>query len=282
MSIRGRYLIDRAKRFVGVNNFRFPVPPYGEPDYWNHAYASFGPEEYMEWGDVELDSILEYEHKRLDHEYNKRPTTADANSWLTTTFGSTLGVHPVANAGSEAEASSEQPILMLGCGNSRFGEEMINYGWKGPLVQVDCSNRVIEAMTHRATHVPLIKAGRMTFIQDDATDLSAIRDGMMHGCIDKGLVDALFCADEYEQCQQVLRCVHRVLKPGASFVLFSFSGPDFLLPQCLNPNIRKTQAMWTDIQIHELSNILLYKFQKRGNEVEPTRITSAPQKRGRR
>jgi ubiquinone/menaquinone biosynthesis C-methylase UbiE len=251
MSLRGRYIIDRIKQAIGTNHFRLPVPPYGAADYWDKSYRSLGPEDSLEWGDIALGDLMEYEHRRLDHYYHGG---GGASKTFKTTLAETMGIAP--------QAANDEPILMLGCGNSRMGEEMIEKGWRGPLIQVDVSSRVVESMSQRCGH--LIQQGHMNFIQDDATELSAFRPNMMQACLDKGLVDALFCADEFEQCQRVLNSVHRVLKPGGNLLVWSFSRPDFLLPRILDTSkVKQTRNMWEEIQIHELSRILLYKFQKK-------------------
>lgn len=277
MSLRGRYIIDRIKQVIGTKHFRLPVPPYGDAEYWNAAYQSLGPQDSLEWGDVSLEDVMGYEHKRLDHYYHGDHASSSSSSsgagknihstLLTTTLAETIGISP--------NADRDEPMLMLGCGNSRLGEDMIDRGWRGPLIQVDVSNRVIESMSQRCSNY--IQQGHMNFIHDDATELTAFRNGMMQACLDKGLIDALFCADEYDQCQKVLKSVHRVLKPGGSFVVFSFSRPEFLLPQCLDStNVRQNRAMWQEIQVHELSKIMLYKFQKKQEQDDgkSTRLSS--------
>lgn len=266
MSLRGRYVIDRIKKAIGTKNFRLPVPPYGDPEYWNSSYQSLGPYDSFEWGEVSLNDVLEYSHKRLDHYYHGGGGGGTSNHLLTTTLADTIGIQP--------NAEEDEPILMLGCGNSRLGEEMMEKGWRGPLIQVDVSHRVIDSMSQRCSDY--IQKGHMNFIQDDATELSAFRNAMMQACLDKGLVDALFCADEYDQCQRVIKAVHRVLKPGGIFCLWSFSQPEFLLPNLIDStNIRQTKSMWEEIQIHELSKILLYRFQKkRVDDASQVRLSS--------
>ena len=97
----------------------------------------------------------------------------------------------------------------------------------------------------------------MNFITDDATELSAFGNDTIKACIDKGLIDALFCTEDYEACELVLKAVHRVLEPGGSLVCFSFSRPEFLVSPIVRPNLQ-----WQSAQVQELSSILLYQFQK--------------------
>lgn len=246
MSLRGRYFIDRVKKAIG-GTFSLPVPPYGDAEYWDAAYRSLGPADCYEWGDVSLAELMKYEHRPIDWATGK-----PANAKATRTLGDTLGVHP--------EAEKDEPILMLGCGNSQLGEQMISAGWRGPMIQVDVSARVIDTMSQRCGE--LIQQGHMNFIQDDATELSAFRNNMIQACLDKGFIDAIYCADQYEQCKRVMKSVHRVLRPGGNFVFLSFSRPEFLLPKIVDSDYRRNRALWQDVQIHELPQIMVYKFKK--------------------
>ncbi|KAG7352465.1 methyltransferase domain containing protein [Nitzschia inconspicua] len=165
-----------------------------------------------------------------------------------------LAIHP--------HVEKNEPMLMLGCGNSTLGEEMIDEGWSGPLIQVDVSSRVIETMSHRCHQ--LIQNGHMNFVQDDACELSAFRDAMMQACLDKGLIDAIYCAEEHNQLSKILKSVSRVLRPGGWFVFLSFSRPEFLLPRLLQEEMQDVvrKRRWTNLQVQELEKILLYKMQK--------------------
>jgi ubiquinone/menaquinone biosynthesis C-methylase UbiE len=250
MSIRGRYCIDRIKKVLN-KKLKLPVPPYGDPSYWDAAYRSFGPQDSFEWGDVSLVDLKLYDYEKLEWDDSK-----EINEKLKTTLGKTLSVEP--------NEEKDEPILMLGCGNSKLGEDMIKNGWQGPIIQVDVSSRVIESMTRRCS--ALIESGHMNFIEDDATELSAFRNGVVTACLDKGLIDAVYCADEYKQCSLILRSVNRVLKPGGVFCFLSYSRPEFLLPNIAFSNERSKRQKWESIQVQELPKIILYRFQKRGGD----------------
>jgi len=154
---------------------------------------------------------------------------------------------------------------MLGCGNSKLGEEMILEGnFKGPIIQVDVSSSVVESMRQRCNE--LVSKGSMSFVHDDATELSAFRDGMVDACLDKGLIDAIFCAEDFQQLTQIQKTISRILRPGGSFVFFSFSRPEFILPKLMVPDessfgIRE-QISWKNIEVRQLPNILLYRLEK--------------------
>jgi ubiquinone/menaquinone biosynthesis C-methylase UbiE len=247
MSLRGRYVIDRIKKALS-NHVKLPVPPYGEPSYWDAAYKSFGPQDSFEWGDVDLSDLASYEYQTLEWD---KPDSSFSEK-IATTFGKTLSV--------ESNAEKDEPILMLGCGNSKLGEDMIQSGWRGPIIQVDVSSRIIDSMSQRCGS--LISNGHMNFIEDDATELSAFRNGMINACVDKGLMDAVYCAEEYDQCMSILKSVNRVLKPGGVFVFLSYSRPEFLLPNLALSNHDWNKPSWDSIQVQELPQIILYRFQK--------------------
>jgi ubiquinone/menaquinone biosynthesis C-methylase UbiE len=252
MSLRGRYIIDRIKSVVS-NHFRLPCPPYGDPGYWDAAYMSLGPQDSYEWGDVTLNNLVTYKYRPVKWDVQSSSSTT-STTMQQSSLGESLGVSP--------NADKDEPMLMLGCGNSTLGEEMVEYGWRGPLIQVDVSSRVIETMSHRCHQ--LIQNGHMNFVQDDACELSAFRDDMMHACLDKGLIDAIYCAEEYDQLGEILKSVGRVLRPGGSFVFLSFSRPEFLLPRLMKEEIQDIvrRRQWTNLQVQELEKILLYKLQK--------------------
>ena len=279
MSLRGRYLIDRVKQTIS-RHFKLPVPPYGDPGYWDAAYKSFGPQDSFEWGDVTLSDLMEYRCQSVEWTGESQLGSTKSTT-RTTSLGETLSTHP--------NAEQDEPLLMLGCGNSKMGEEMIHQGWRGPMIQVDVSSRVVESLSQRCG--PLITDGHMNFVQDDATELSAFSSGMVSACIDKGLMDAIYCADEYEQCGQVLSSVHRVLKPGGVFCVLSFSRPQFFLKNIWMPpnhNARNRGParlpVWESVKIQELDKIMLYRFEKSREEATsgPLRVRNSKKSKRQR
>ena len=118
-----------------------------------------------------------------------------------------------------------------------------------------------------------IDAGIMDILQDDATILSALEDNSIGGaCVDKGLLDALFCAECYDQMEHVMQSVHRVLQPGTQFVVFSFSKPEYILNHMLSHSShqnqtqhdrRKYMQMWSHVEVRALDSILMYRYEKR-------------------
>jgi ubiquinone/menaquinone biosynthesis C-methylase UbiE len=181
---------------------------------------------------------------------NSTTTTATATrtSLVTTTLGEMLGnIHPVigSTAHSTTNSSSgsthtgtpgnkdDESILVLGCGTSQFGADLLRHQWMGPIIQLDCSSRLIESLTHHPLYKEYIDTGRMMAVHDDATVLSAVQDNTIQAVFDKGLIDAFFCTDNYMNLSNTLSSVHRVLRPNSTFCTMSLSHPKFLLPKLL-------------------------------------------------
>lgn len=282
MSLRGRYVIDRIKRVVH-RHLKMPVPPYGDPRYWDQVYqtmetASQGQlnphtnqldfDDSFEWGGVSLSDVMQYNYQPViigqdQGDYASRSSVEDTA--VSTTFGETIGVPPTTMY--QDHHHSKEPILMLGCGNSKMGEQMVDEGWRGPIIQVDIAKQCLE-MIARRTHYD---SSRLEFVEDDATQLTTFAKDTMEATIDKGLIDALFCADEYTQCTDVMKAVLRTLKPGGIFCLFSLSRPEFLLPKILPVKgnaslLQPGRPTWTGLQMQQVSDvgrgILIYRFEK--------------------
>jgi hypothetical protein len=165
MSKTGRYAIDRLKSALS-SYLSFPVPPYQvrylaflcsmgdfsnlictlplsqNPSYWEAAYKRLGPNDVFEWGDLSCSDFIRYSYRRNHYATagspggDKKELEVKDDEVQESTLGETLGVYP--------HAGSDEPIMILGCGNSKFGEDMFQAGWRGPLVQVDIASRVNE------------------------------------------------------------------------------------------------------------------------------------------
>ena len=189
---------------------------------------------------------------------NEDPSADDR---IETTLEETLAVTP----GSD----EDQPILILGCGNSKFGEDLLEIGLATPIVQIDVSQRVVETLSMRCRDA--LQTGDMLILQDDATVLSAIPDASCQAVVDKGMVDAIFCADAYRQCWEILYAVHRVLRDDGVFVVFSYSNPEFILQKLMIPdphNLRHAQQwqrMWSRVECRQSDYTYLYRFSKAGS-----------------
>jgi len=287
MSLRGRYVIDRIKAAIG-HRFKLPVPPYEKEEYWDKVYKSFSPDGTFEWGGLNVsDDLGEYEfnphtYKSFVAQYGYQSRYDDLSPGIIKrTLAETLNLE---------NCQRKKTLLLLGCGNSRMGEELIINGLvRGgdTLIQVDLSSKVVELMQERwnqqkehyqriisqSSNEPL----DMRIIHDDARQLSHLPNSFVDAVIDKGLVDALHCCDVHDQIHDVTNAVHRVLKPqGGVFVTLSYSRPQFFLDRTLfspaqlqrkesNQRISfQPRDLWKNIEIRAMQHILLYRYVKGG------------------
>lgn len=247
MSLSGRRMIDGVKGTIG-RFLRLPSPPYGDPSYWSSVYKDFTPAQTFEWGRLTLENDL------LEYEYRAGLRHGESQS---TTFAETINLHP---------QDTNKSVMMLGCGYSKLGEDMAEYGWQH-ISQVDMSSKAILDMSERCHE--WIERDVMDCIEDDATVLSAFNAKTMDAVVDKGLVDTLFIADEHEQIGNVMNSVHRVLRPKGVFCVMSLSEPDYLLPVLL-PDFDLRDKRWEEVQVQELPTAFLYKCQKVPEATRPT------------
>mmetsp|Transcript_20671 Transcript_20671/g.45152 ORF Transcript_20671/g.45152 Transcript_20671/m.45152 type:complete len:325 (-) Transcript_20671:68-1042(-) len=301
MSLRGRYVIDRIKSAVS-HRFSLPCPPYGMPSYWEGVYKKLGPSDVYEWGSISLQDVMKHRYdaalyarevQKFGYNQQAESTILDGGvemdtggqskerQYIETTFGECIGVHP--------EDHSGRKILLLGCGNSKFGEDMLSSGgWTGPIIQADVSQRVVTTMTERCG--AYIADGTMEVVQDDATSLTAFEDDSIDAAVDKGMMDALFCANRPDQLMEIMKNVNRVLVPGGIYCVFSFSRPEYMLEQVLDKGNVDTSSstdvghtmvkkkrrrsdnvnkkLWEDVQVRALDSILIYRFVKASGDEE--------------
>lgn len=266
MSLRGRYLIDRLHRAIG-HRIHIPCPPYHDPAYWNEGvYRTLGPSDVYEWGNVSLQELEEYSYGLVydsDDSSSFAVGSQDGDAKESScTFCDTLGL-PKSN---RAENKEMNNILLLGCGNSRLGEEIASselfVGSK--LIQVDVSQNLISSMEMRCAD--FIKSGVMEFVEDDATSLSAFSNNSSLAVVDKGLVDALYCSKHPSalmQISNVMQSVNRILVPGGIFVFLTFSRPEFIFHQLEKMGTVSSKLQWNNVQVRELQSIFMYRYKKK-------------------
>ncbi|KIM63345.1 hypothetical protein SCLCIDRAFT_117553 [Scleroderma citrinum Foug A] len=121
-------------------------------------------------------------------------------------------------------------ILMLGCGNSKFSEDMWNDGYKN-IVNVDYSSVVIERM--RARHNET--RPEMEWHEMDVRSLTFL-DSSFDIAIDKGTMDAMMTSSNdvwnppeqvIKDCEAEISEVLRVLRPEGKFIYITFGQPHF-------------------------------------------------------
>jgi len=280
MSLYGRYLIDTLKRSIS-SRLTLPVPPYGSAAYWEGVYSKLGVTDVYEWADLDFREdlrsfrySLKKEHIRIISDTYGEKKTVGQNTdneeavSREEEFDNAIGVH--------GNSGKEETILFLGCGNSTFGENVLQYyidkRQNQPsiivpkIVQCDISAKLVTMMTER--YQPLISSKEMSVVQDDAASLTLFDDESIDAVLDKGLMDALFCANQHSQMNSIMKSVNRSMKVGKAFSFFSFSRPEFLLQDTLTEARDKSADtnMWKHVEVRELERIFLYQFVKGGHE----------------
>lgn len=297
MSLIGRYCIDNIKRTIS-SRWTLPVPPYGSAAYWERVYDKLNVTDVYEWADLDFEEdlrsirySLRKDHLRFINENYGQSMIARRKYAMNEDvvsneeeFHKAIGVH--------GKSAEEETILFLGCGNSTFGEKVLQYYIDKKvnqetislpkIVQCDVSEKLVSLMTER--YQTLISSKKMSIVQDDATCLTLF-DNNIDAVIDKGLMDALFCANEYNQMNSIMNSVNRSLKAGKSFSFFSFSRPEFLLQDMLthanNQNI--DAKMWSHVEVREMERIFMYQFIKgRGYSALRNKDDSSPGKHQKR
>ncbi|KAG6757956.1 hypothetical protein POTOM_038285 [Populus tomentosa] len=165
---------------------------YGEPWYWDNRYSSESGP--FDW-------------------YQKYPSLAPLiNLYIP------RHVHP--------------RILVVGCGNSAFSEEMVSDGYED-VVNIDISTVVIEAMKKKYINHPQLK-----YIGMDVRDMSEFQSGSFNAVIDKGTLDSILLMTNY-----------RVLKDNGVYILVTYGAPLYRL------QLLRESCSWR-IKLHVIDKLL--------------------------
>lgn len=224
-------------------------------------------DEVFEWGNFDLqDGLHEFRYEKLllpgddANNQNEQQQQGDDDNVQTSTFAECMEISQLSTPDEASDKYEEQQakkennesILLLGCGNSKFGEQLLMNSFVGPVLQIDICSKVMQLMTQRyQKYLTEAASKRMEFIVDDAQGLTALSpDSVGGGVLDKGLIDVLHCSagmlsadnggymgashdDDKDPIRQIVDSVHRVLQPSRPFVFFSRSGPEYILRRTL-------------------------------------------------
>ena len=120
----------------------------------------------------------------------------------------------------ERLVSKDASVLILGCGNSEFSEQMYSEGYER-ISNIDISTVVIEQMAMRNSDKPT-----MTWQVMDVRDLK-FPEEKFDIAIDKSTIDALLCGeDAYLNVAKMTREVQRTLKTGGTYMAISYGTPE--------------------------------------------------------
>jgi SAM-dependent methyltransferase len=141
-------------------------------------------------------------------------------------------------------------VLIVGCGNSTFGLDMLHDGWAGGILNVDFSASVIGHM--RQVHGNEIASGRIDYICADVTE--PLDDVLAPASFDlivcKGTLDAVLCQARHKAVNLVRQCV-RLLAPGHGVLAVITSGnPDCRLEYLEHEN--ELSHYWRGVSVHTL------------------------------
>ncbi|GLT34742.1 hypothetical protein SLA2020_092410 [Shorea laevis] len=126
---------------------------------------------------------------------------------------------------------NHQRILVVGCGNSAFSENMIDDGYED-VVNVDISSVVIKAMQNKYQNRPQLK-----YIEMDVKDMSAFEAGSFDAVIDKGTLDSILCGSNgRHNSTQMLEEIERVLKDEGVYIVITYGAPPYRL-SLLKPSL---------------------------------------------
>ncbi|GMJ12327.1 hypothetical protein like AT3G17365 [Hibiscus trionum] len=152
-----------------------------------------------------------------------------------------------------------QRVLVVGCGNSVFSEDMVN-DWYEDVVNVDISTVVIEAMQAKYSNRQQLK-----YIKLDVRDMSPFQSGSFDAVIDKGTLDSILCGNNSRQnAAQMLDEVSRVLKDKGVYILITYGSPVYRL------GLLKESCAWS-IKLHVIA-----KFGPEGSSEQPMRGLTDP------
>jgi spermidine synthase len=259
------------------------------------------PDDVHEWGGFDLhDGLLQFRYETSFHYRGDKSASKvlveqhqRQGEVHTTTFSECMGISQFSTIeeaiGRYEDLQSQttpdknnrdnESILLIGCGNSKIGEQILTSSFVGPVLQIDISSKIIQLMTQRyQKYFREASVKRMELIVDDARGLTSLSsESVGGGVLDKGLVDVLHCstgngddddAAEGNPIRNIVESVHRVLQPSRPFVFFSRSEPEYILKRTLGTvnlnSDRRIRQRWKEVQVLKLVDleILLYRFVK--------------------
>lgn len=151
-------------------------------------------------------------------------------------------------------------ILILGCGNSTLGQEMMQDGWLGPITNVDFSDVVIDQLKQKYTDafyrnfLGFSPNHPMRFICADITQRLPFANESFDLIICKGAFDAVLNGPR--TCmRQVVAEIHRVLaRSHGVFFLVTTGNPDnrieYLEYRC------ELNHYWQGVSVHSVPTCL--------------------------
>lgn len=276
MSRVTRSFFDRLRRW-GLPSARLP---YDSGEWWDKSYTK-NEGHPIEWGGMGFAELS-------THEWVERGA-----NWSDTSARRVSSIADDDLAGRARQPGGD--LLVLGGGTSRLSQDFFDAGWPSVLdveispeavkqsrsrvvgepSRTDSTVREAEAL-HQASESHSGSAGGpgLEFIVADARSMRPrddLQGRLFDACIDKGLVDALWCAGAIAaptQVPQVSVSVAAALKPGVgTFMTLSYSGPEDILPLLLGDNTNHgtgepRSRLWASAESRQLRSIWLYVLRR--------------------
>ena len=174
---------------------------YGEPFYWDERYnaerAKHGKDHCFEWY-CDLDDL-----------------------W------------PILEMyGGDELAKSSDRSLIIGAGDSKLGEQMLERGFHF-IQAIDFCKTVVDFMDKRYEHQP-----RLQYSIVDARKLDRYPTDHFQFIVDKGCTDATFCSwNSYLEVLRLNQEVCRVLEPGRFFLLVTYGSAPTRMPHLTHDSL---------------------------------------------
>eukprot|EP01121_Diplochlamys_sp_Union-15-3_P001523 TRINITY_DN11313_c0_g1_i1.p1 TRINITY_DN11313_c0_g1~~TRINITY_DN11313_c0_g1_i1.p1 ORF type:complete len:216 (-),score=42.39 TRINITY_DN11313_c0_g1_i1:16-663(-) len=123
-------------------------------------------------------------------------------------------------------------VLVVGCGNSKLSEDMVNDGYES-VINVDVAHIVVKQMQKRSKEQKL--ENKLSFMTMDVRAL-AFRTAAIDIVVDKGTLDALACSENYSN-NIAMMCseISRTLVKGGVFLVITYGDPASRLEYFQNP-----------------------------------------------
>ena len=160
----------------------------------------------------------------------------------------------------ELKLFKESKILILGCGNSEFSEELYDFGYKN-IYNIDISENVIKSMKERNIKRDKMKCNKSLKLKDEIMDVLNIEypDNYFDIVIDKSTIDVMFCGENSSLNMAIMtKEVQRVLKKNKIYFVVSFGAPESRAIHF------EREHLSFDIKIFTLKKDVIYK----GNKIE--------------
>jgi EEF1A lysine methyltransferase 4 len=166
-------------------------------------------------------------------------------------------------------------VLVLGCGNSPFGANMFEAGWRGGnvktkarFVQVDFSQVVIDQMKERyndeyyrgvlGNNPSNSKQPRMEFLCHDVTDPPMpFENGSFDLIVCKGAFDAVLCSagSGYNIRRMVKECVRLLNDDGGVLMVVTYGNPDNRVV-FLEDEDGELETYWQGVSVHTVPSMV--------------------------